>query len=305
MVGQGRCEQASTKSTWPYYIQHSHNLVIWAERVCISGFPTFFFQISTFISKCIDFESCHTRQLTGDIGSSDSKASAYNAGDPGLIPGSGRSPEEGSGNPLQYSCLEKPMDWGSWQATVHGVAKSWTWLSDFTLFWLRLGKGPTPQYPPGHFCGTPGYHLNDRKAVPLIDCWNWSVSFCLPSLFIAIFFPCSLTFLSLSKGITEPPEGTKIYKDSWDFGPYLKILNAAVGDEIFRHSSWIKEYFTWAGFKDYNLVVRVCLWNTICLCFPVLWKYMKTPSYSNLFLNKHLLSPTICLTENRWDNVLK
>ncbi|XP_028335090.1 cytidine monophosphate-N-acetylneuraminic acid hydroxylase isoform X2 [Physeter macrocephalus] len=60
-----------------------------------------------------------------------------------------------------------------------------------------------------------------------------------------------------SKGIIEPPEGTKIYKDSWDFGPYLRILNAAVGDEIFRHSFWIKEYFTWAGFKDYNLVVRM------------------------------------------------
>ncbi|XP_011818202.1 PREDICTED: cytidine monophosphate-N-acetylneuraminic acid hydroxylase [Colobus angolensis palliatus] len=60
-----------------------------------------------------------------------------------------------------------------------------------------------------------------------------------------------------SKGIIEPPEGTKIYKDSWDFEPYLEILNAAVGDEIFLHSSWIKEYFTWAGFKDYNLVVRM------------------------------------------------
>uniref|UniRef100_A0A8C2RVG7 Rieske domain-containing protein n=1 Tax=Capra hircus TaxID=9925 RepID=A0A8C2RVG7_CAPHI len=60
-----------------------------------------------------------------------------------------------------------------------------------------------------------------------------------------------------SKGIIDPPEGTKIYKDSWDFGPYLKILNAAVGDEIFHHPSWIKEYFTWAGFKDYNLVVRM------------------------------------------------
>lgn len=60
-----------------------------------------------------------------------------------------------------------------------------------------------------------------------------------------------------SKGIVEPPEGTKIYKDSWDFGPYLRTLNSAVGDEIFLHSSWIKEYFTWAGFKDYNLVVRM------------------------------------------------
>ncbi|XP_046308320.1 cytidine monophosphate-N-acetylneuraminic acid hydroxylase isoform X4 [Marmota monax] len=60
-----------------------------------------------------------------------------------------------------------------------------------------------------------------------------------------------------SKGIVEPPEGTKIYKDSWDFQPYLDTLHAAVGDEIFLHPSWIKEYFTWAGFKNYNLVVRM------------------------------------------------
>ena len=82
--------------------------------------------------------------------------------------------------------------------------------------------------------------------------------------------------MSLSKGIVEPPEGTKIYKDSWDFGPYLNILNAAIGDEIFHHSSWIKEYFTWAGFKDYNLVVRVCYEVIICFCFLVLQSYMKT-----------------------------
>ena len=47
-------------------------------------------------------------------GSSDSKASASNVGDPGSIPGSGRSPGEGNGNPLQYSCLENPMDGGAW-----------------------------------------------------------------------------------------------------------------------------------------------------------------------------------------------
>ena len=69
---------------------------------------------------------------TGFLGSLDGKASAYNAGDPGSIPGSGRSPGEGNGNPLQYSCLENPMDGGAWQATVHGVAKSRTRLSDFT-----------------------------------------------------------------------------------------------------------------------------------------------------------------------------
>ena len=65
-------------------------------------------------------------------GGSDGKASAYNAGDPGLIPGSGRSSGEGNGNPLQYSCLENPMDGEAWRATVHGVAKSQTQLSNFT-----------------------------------------------------------------------------------------------------------------------------------------------------------------------------
>ena len=65
-------------------------------------------------------------------GGSDGKASVYNAGDPGSIPGSGRSSGEGNGNPLQYYCLENPMDRGAWYATVHGVPKGWTRLSDFT-----------------------------------------------------------------------------------------------------------------------------------------------------------------------------
>ena len=56
-------------------------------------------------------------------GGSEVKASACNTGDLGSIPGLGRSPGEGSGNPLQYSCLENPMDRGAWWATVHGVAK--------------------------------------------------------------------------------------------------------------------------------------------------------------------------------------
>ena len=64
---------------------------------------------------------------------SDGKVSAYNAGDPASIPGSGRSPGEGNGNPLQYSCLENPMHGGAWLATVHGVAKSRTRLRDFTI----------------------------------------------------------------------------------------------------------------------------------------------------------------------------
>ena len=62
-------------------------------------------------------------------GGSDGKASACNTGDSGLIPELGRSPGEGNGNPLQYSCLENPMDRGAWWATVHRVPKSWTRLS--------------------------------------------------------------------------------------------------------------------------------------------------------------------------------
>ena len=66
----------------------------------------------------------------GFPGGSDGKESACNAGDPGLISGLGRSPGERNGNPLQYSCLENPTDGGAWRGTVHGVAKSWTQLSD-------------------------------------------------------------------------------------------------------------------------------------------------------------------------------
>ena len=68
----------------------------------------------------------------GFPGGSEVKASASNAGDLGSIPGSGRSPGNGNGNPLQDSCLENPMDRGAWWATVHGVAKSRTRLSNLT-----------------------------------------------------------------------------------------------------------------------------------------------------------------------------
>ena len=60
------------------------------------------------------------------IGGSDGRESVCNARDPDLIPGLVRSPGEGNGYPLQYSCLENSMDRGAWGATVHGVAKSWT-----------------------------------------------------------------------------------------------------------------------------------------------------------------------------------
>ena len=64
-----------------------------------------------------------TIYYNGFPGGSDSKESACNAGDPGSIPGLGRSPGEGTGNPLQYSCLQNPLDRGGWRATVHWLQR--------------------------------------------------------------------------------------------------------------------------------------------------------------------------------------
>ena len=80
--------------------------------------------------------------LMGFPGGSVGKESPCNAGDVGLIPGSGRSPGEGHGNPLQYSCLENSMDRGAWRATVHGVSKSWTRVKETNAL-LSLQPGPT------------------------------------------------------------------------------------------------------------------------------------------------------------------
>ena len=72
----------------------------------------------------------------GFLGGSEVKASAWNVGDLGSIPGSGRPPGERNGNLLQYYCLENPMEGGTWWATVHGVPKSRTQLSDLTFTFI-------------------------------------------------------------------------------------------------------------------------------------------------------------------------
>ena len=96
-------------------------------ELCVS-LPCFYFSISITII-------CHTilatvvtviNKIQDAFGGSEVKVSASNAADRSSIPGSGRSPGEGNGNPLQYSCLENPMDGEAWKATVHGVAKSQT-----------------------------------------------------------------------------------------------------------------------------------------------------------------------------------
>ena len=84
-----------------------------------------------------DTSHWHFRELPlGFPGGSDSQESVCNVGDPGLIPGLGRSPREGNGNPHWYSCLENPMEGGAWWATVHGVAQSRTRLSDSTFTFI-------------------------------------------------------------------------------------------------------------------------------------------------------------------------
>ena len=117
----------------------------------------------------------------GDFpGASVGKVSAYNVGDPGSIPGLGRSPVEGNGNPLQYSCLENPMDGGAWLATGHGVTKSWTRLSDFTHSLSRgtsnLGIEPSradslPFELQGSLFLTG--EVNLELLLSLIGCWGW------------------------------------------------------------------------------------------------------------------------------------
>ena len=70
----------------------------------------------------------------------ESPANAEDIRDTGWIPGLGRFPEEGNGNPLQYFCLETPMDRGAWWAILHGVAKSWPRLNDFTFTMSSLER---------------------------------------------------------------------------------------------------------------------------------------------------------------------
>ena len=95
-------------------------------------------------------------------------------GDAGSIPGLGRFSREGNGTPLQYSCLENPMDWGAWRATVHGVAKSWTRLSDGTTS-TRPGRA-APRSKGTHLHDPPSDHRGCDSPLlhPRDQCLNWS-----------------------------------------------------------------------------------------------------------------------------------
>ena len=114
---------------------------------------------------------------------SEGKVSACNAGDLGSIPGSGRTPGGGKGNPLQYSCLENPTDRGAWQATVHGLTKSWTRLRlTLTLRLRPLLSAQRRPFSEGHPPPPPSKPVADSPpAKPRVP-WHMSVGPSLPQL---------------------------------------------------------------------------------------------------------------------------
>ena len=131
-------------------------------------------------------------------GGSEGKASACNAGDPSSIPGLGSSPGEGNGNPLQYPCLENPMDGRTWWATVHGVAKSRTRLSELTSL---------------HFISLSSIQQSDS-----VMCVYVYVCVCV---YICIIFLCCFPY-----GLLEDIEYSSLH---YPLGPYcLSILYIVV-----------------------------------------------------------------------------
>ena len=140
---------------------------------------------------------------------SDRKASACSAGDPGSIPGSGRSPGEGNGNPLQYSWLENPVNGGAWWAIVHGVTKSRTRLSDFTFTFLFLS------HPHVHTHTVIVCNLPSRAPVSLLPC----VSYNTPGILVPKSI--ALAFLSVRNA---HPWNSAFCRTHFFLGLYLNIL---------------------------------------------------------------------------------
>ena len=140
------------------------------------------------INTAFLFEEHQFKQL-GFPHSSVGKESACNAGDLGLIPGLGRSPGEGNGYPLQYSCLENPMDRRAWQATVHGVTRvGHDLVTKATNLDLRTLK------PTGNWCIV-------RTNLGVDACYSFSDSFLFPTgvfLFPFIYFLIYVFICTLS-----------------------------------------------------------------------------------------------------------
>ena len=155
---------------------------------------------------------------TGEL--EDPLANAGDVGDSGLISGLGRSPGEGNGKPLQYSCLENPLDRGTWWAIVHRITKSWARLSDLactqkhTRAWspARAGPGLCPAASgcsPGSLgalstCQTPVYMVSSEKGHLWPPCPAQPFQYTPVPLFLPLFYPQPLHRLSSCLQYLQP-----------------------------------------------------------------------------------------------------
>ena len=157
--------------------------ILSAASIClelIKFFVFHLFKILFHISKIVITSLC--KQI---LGGSDGKESACSAGDLGSIPGSRRSPGEGKGYPLQYSCLENRRDRGAWWATAHGVAKSWT-----PLKWLI-----TPTDTHFHFYSVCLFQIS----YSLFQCYLYIfITLRLSNIILNLFTNCPIIFIFFS-----------------------------------------------------------------------------------------------------------
>ena len=139
--------------------------------------------------------------------------------DAGSIPGSGRSPGGGRGNPLQCSCLENPMDRGALWSTIHSVTKSWTQLKWLSMHTQGHRYGLNIYVPPQFICWNPG---------PWFDgIWAWD--------------PCVLVGFGASHGIGGPTKGWGL---SWGYAPSAMWGdNKILSDDPHKDSSWFSDYY--------------------------------------------------------------
>ena len=126
-------------------------------------------------------------------------------GDPGSTPGPGRSPGEGNGNPLQYSCLENSTDKGAWWAGVHGLAKSWTWLSDyiFTSSSLIAYNSYSIKFPSVNEVALPSYWLHWICRLHLSIPRKFCTSYLLIPLLVLTSVPLNPSWAALTLASTS------------------------------------------------------------------------------------------------------
>ena len=144
--------------------------------------------------------------MMGFLGGTSGKESACNAGNPGSIPGLGRSPGGAHGNPFQYSCLENPMDRRAWRATVHRVTKSWTWLKWLSMAWLTTIAIKLWTDYQEKMCGALLLHHVQRFVTP------WTAAHQAP-LSMGILQARTLEWVAMpsSRGSSRPRDRTRVY----------------------------------------------------------------------------------------------